>query len=238
MRYKRINFLLFVNLIFIIMFGKKTSKAGVMPLRNQSVEEWQKWAEKANWKKVYEAFQDFMPRGYAPYKDHDQQVLDVLRKHLFTIKFPICRVSENINHLEVPNGIGVDNLKDLVNDTERDYPYLIVEKSGRYRGIALSQNLIFAGVCWIPAMPKEVIRKAKELKLEFLTREDSKLMEQHFNEIDELLKAVGAPTVSDLSSWMVAPVAAHAPYVVWQLSRRDRKGEIGETTPTYLLVKL
>lgn len=220
------------------MFRKNTSKGGVTPLRNQPVEKWQNWLESAHWREVFNAFQDFIPRGYTPYKEHDKQVMDLLSSRLFRIEFPVSKLPFGVNLLRVDNEIENLDLKALVKVTKKQYPYVIVEKNGRYRGIALTPDFILAGVCWFSAMPKTVIKRARELKLEFLTREDSKVVEQYFNEVDELLEVVGAPTISDLRCWLVAPVASHAPYEVWQLSRRDRKGYIGEKTPTYMLAKL
>ena len=234
---KKLNFYYWFLILFI-MFRKKESKAEVMPLRNQSVEEWQKWAEKANWKNVYEAWQNFLPRGYDPYKEHDRKVLEILRKRLFCIEYPICHVSEKINHLEVPNGIGSASLKALVKDTERDYPYLIVEKSGRYRGIALSPDLIFVGMCWISVSISEAVQKARELKLDFLTREDSEVIEKYFKETNDLLDCIGAPTFREVFWWCVAPLASHAPYEIWKLAAANRKGMIGDDVPIRLFVKL
>ncbi len=220
------------------MFRKKEKKAEVMPLRNQSVEEWQKWINVAHWKDVYEAWQNFLPRGYEPYKEHDQKVLKVLRRRLFGIEYPICHVSEKINHLEVADGISSAQLKNLVKTTTKAYPYLIVEKSGRYRGIALSPDLIFVGMCWLSVSVAEAIQKAKELNLAFLTREDSAVMEQYFQQTNELLDCINAPTFRETIGWLVAPLAAQAPYEIWKLSNKNRYGTIDDNCPTHLFVKL
>lgn len=217
---------------------RKEKKAKTLPNRNHPVEQWKFWSETAHWKDVYEAFQNFLPRGYAPYKEHDKQVIELLSARLFRIEFPVCQLPSGVNFLRVDDKIENTDLKTLVKATKKQYPYVIVEKSGCYRGIALAPDFILAGVCWFSAIPKDVIKKVKELKLEFLTREDSQIMEQYFNEVDELLDVVGVPTISDIRSWMVAPVANNAPYEVWQLSLKDRKGEVSEKTPMYMVLKL
>lgn len=56
---------------------------------NASVKQWQSFADGKDWSLVYEAWINWMIRGYEPYADHDKQVEELLRRRLLRIEQPV-----------------------------------------------------------------------------------------------------------------------------------------------------
>lgn len=229
--------LLFI-LNYIIMFWRKKEKKIQKPSRSQSLDEWKKWLEKATLKQVFLVWQDFIPRSDGINKTHDMKINELLEKRLFCIDFPICRLKNKVNSLKLPNDVDNNTLKDLVKNSTKTFPYLLIEKNGRYRGIALESDVIFVGTSWVSATPRECIKRAQQLNLRFLTKSDSLLIEKYWKEINSFLDSIGAATLQNIRCWLLETDNLQPPFEIWKLSEKNRCATVDENTLVKLFLKL
>lgn len=114
---------------------KKSDAANLIPGRNDAIEKWRFFANTAHWKQVYDAWADWMYRGYKPYIEHDEKVGELLESPLLGIEQPILPPAWLLLHanrlIEVECGADVQRVKEAVRLKYCGAPCFVVEQNGR-----------------------------------------------------------------------------------------------------------
>ena len=181
---------------------KKSDAANLIPGRNDAIEKWRFFANTAHWKQVYDAWADWMYRGYKPYIEHDEKVGELLESRLLGIEQPILPPAWLLLHanrlIEVECGADVQRVKEAVRLKYCGAPCFVVEQNGRLRGFALSDKLIIAGVSSVSFGLAEVQRKMEKTGMSFLSREDSHCLEKHIGLVNQMMEAADVPTLATM----------------------------------------
>lgn len=179
-----------------------------VPQRDDSVECWQVFAEKAGWREVYDVRRSFVPRAYGPYADHDMAVCDLLSERLFRMEQPILSpeflASQATNIIEVENGADRETIKDVVSSMPVSVPMYVIERCGRFRGFALTPQLILAGVTATAFRPYVVLEMAEEMNVSLLTREETGVVEKNLQCLLDMMSKIDVPLLYE-KEWMLLP---------------------------------
>mgnify|MGYP003210302589 FL=1 len=220
---------------------KKSDAANLIPGRNDAIEKWRFFANTAHWKQVYDAWADWMYRGYKPYIEHDEKVGELLESRLLGIEQPILPPAWLLLHanrlIEVECGADVQRVKEAVRLKYCGAPCFVVEQNGRLRGFALSDKLIIAGVSSVSFGLAEVQRKMEKTGMSFLSREDSHCLEKHIGLVNQMMEAAGVPTLATMFRW-ITKNAADGEFASRVLCRKKCYEPLRDREPVFLLAKL
>lgn len=178
--------------------------ADKIPTREDSVSEWVQYINTHSWKDVLHLRAKFVMRAGS---QKDEEIWHMMCQKLMQIEQPIVSVDFISEHKD--RIIWVDSyssklrVKDAVAQkySAINKPCFVVEKSGKLYGFALSENLVIAGISAIDVFPHAAVKKVMSLGLNFLTREDSTVVETNFFELNQMMIAANVPEVC--SQWMI-----------------------------------
>ena len=108
-------------------------------------------------------------------------------------------VSQAANIIEVENGVERETIKDVVSSMPVSVPMYVVERCGKFRGFALTPQLILAGVTATAFFPYAVLEMAGEMNVSLLTREETRVVEKNLQCLLSMMSKVDVPYLTKMS---------------------------------------
>ena len=222
--------------------NQNTSEIGeTVPTKDAPLNEWVQYINTHSWKDVLHLRAKFIMRAGS---QKDEEIWHMMCQKLMQIERPV--VSDDFITKHKDRIIRVDSFasnQTVKNTVAKKYaainkPCFIVEQSGTLRGFALSENLVIAGVSAIEVFPHAAVKKVLSLELEFLTREDSALVETNFFELNQMMVAANVPGIC--SQWMIADTGKMLkdPYKGYDTNHPNRFTYYEEDDFTVIFAKL
>lgn len=195
-------------------------------------------AKHASWKEVYGLWSK-MIKPKADDRSADAQMYRVLTERLLTPEQPVLSKQFAFDNLgefvQVPNNATAAEIKSAVKEHFVGVPMYVIEKSRKFRGIAVTADLVLAGVC-VAYAPAEVIKdRADELGLKLLTREESVVANKVVLQLDTMAKAAGVPSLKHCFGWLIE--SDRSDYDAYSLDRPEHYWQCHPKESTYLVLK-
>lgn len=160
----------------------------------------------ASWHEVY-GFWSKLVKPADDNKSNDAQMYRMMQNRLLTPEWPILGkqfVFDNLGEfVQVPNNATPAQIKAKVKEHFVGIPMFVLERSRKFRGIALTADLVFAGVSAAYAPSEAVKEKAEELGLQLLTKEESLIVNKALSQLDYMLKAADVPCLNHCFAWLI-----------------------------------
>ena len=192
----------------------------------------------ASWQEVY----DFWSKLTRPALDdasNDAKMYRMMQNRLLTPEWPVLGkqfIFDNLGEfVQVPNNATPAQIKDAVKEHFIGTPMYVLEKSRRFRGVALTSDLVLAGISSAYAPAKVVQDKVDELDLKLLTKEESRTANKALPQLDYMLQAAGVPCLSHCFGWLVS--GNDGKYKAYSLNRLDYGWRCHPDESIYLVVK-
>lgn len=187
------------------MFTFKIIKA---PKKNASVEEWCQFAATAPREMVVKVYRQLSRSAV------NGRVLPLLEERIFSFdkRFAIYTKDVFANYMQVPAGISNRQIKERVEKCQK-FPLLIVERcqkfpllmvercggfpsSGWFRGMAITKDLILAGVIAEADMAFKYAEQVVEMNdFRLLTDSDVVFLQKQMADISRLFNTIGCPVL-------------------------------------------
>lgn len=123
-------------------------RASWVPFDDAPLSEWQHFAEAAPRWLVEEVAEEWVSEFFAA--SQWDAVYSILKRRCERLEYPVLGKSfmeENSNRIcIVPDDSSRGEVKVLAERSEKEYPFYVVEQSGKFRGIAVTYGLVLAGV--------------------------------------------------------------------------------------------
>lgn len=192
----------------------------------------------ASWQEVYD-FWSKLVRPTDADTSNDAQMYRMMQNRLLTPEWPVLGkqfVFDNLGEfVQVPNNATPAQIKSVVKEHFIGTPMYVLEKSRRFRGIALTPDLVLAGISSAYAPAETVKEKVDELGLKLLTKEESQAANKALPQLDYMLQAAGVPRLSHCFGWLVN--GSEGEYRAYSLNRSDYGWQCHPEESIYLVVK-
>lgn len=190
---------------------------------DDSLSVWKERLAKMSWQDAMELWRKYVPRGYKPWMQHDEELWQMFCARLFRIEQPVLKPDfDSWGHIlfQVADGSSNAKIKEAValGLMDEDGPKIVMEACGRLRGFALSPQLVIAGVTATSAFPRTVLRQARIFQYSLLTEEDVVCVETHWEELESMMALTGVPTIRRLNYFQLQPESKsewNDAYPVW-----------------------
>ena len=210
------------------------------PNFKMSIDEWQEFLVKADWKTILEIKNQFTP---CILNKKDNTLWNMLHDYLLKTEHPILsdeillRISNKI--IWVDENATDNEIKQTVKKRFKKIskPSFVISKAHELIGFALSEDLIIYGATPIYTYPETAIVKASVWKKSFLTKKDSQILEANLNELEEMTQLVDVPSLK-WTSWMIENESNATIYDGYSLSHPKRYTYFEYDDPTPIIVKL
>lgn len=208
---------------------------------NASVEQWQSFADGKDWSFVYEAWINWMIRGYEPYADHDKQVEELLRRRLLRIEQPVLsaklikRFSDRI--ITVADDAASSEVYAAVREQYAGRLCYVIEKSGRLRGFALSSVLVITGITPVNLFAKDIQSAAAKCNLRLTAEDDVPYIMSCRDELSAMMNEAGVPDFDGVFRWLLTGRAENGEFTVWY-PYAGEFSRIGGNDSSRMLVKI
>lgn len=192
-----------------------------IPGNNAPVEEWQNFVDNNEWPIVYKARNNFRPRGYEPYTEHDKAVENLLWKRLFRIEQPVLSRGFLKRHCRQIILVDCDadsgTIKENARQSYMGAPQYVVEKNGKLRGFCLSPELIIAGITPV-LLPVGKMQQEVGKRNLFLTNQDDALrITLCRDKLNKMMKKTGVPSFSGVYCWMIKTgLESDRGFLIWR----------------------
>lgn len=234
--------------LFCGIFGSENAGNSVKtlrkPHRDASVEEWRNFINRAGWRQVAQIRSKFVPFAFGEEGKRDEQICNAMWERLFRIEQPVLDYDFLRSNADKIIFVGQCASNDCIkHDVRLSYAgevKFVVEKGGKLRGFALSEDLILAGVTGCSGFPVSALKKTAEWGFYLLSREDSRRVEEVLPVLSEMMDAVDVPSLRDVFVWMLAVPDGQIgdPYECYSLRREDRFSYAEFDDPVVAVCKL
>lgn len=186
---------------------------------NAPVREWQRFADGNDWHVVYEAWVNWVERGYEPNIDHDMMIETLLCRRLRQIEQPVLsegfmeRFSEQI--ISVADKASSDEVRKTVRERYAGSLCYVVEQSGRLRGFALSSELIIVGITPLALFAGDILPLAENMNLRLTDESDTECIMKCRSRLNEMMENVDVPGFDGVFCWLVETKADGEGFVAW-----------------------
>ena len=204
------------------MFTFKIIKA---PKKNASVEEWCQFAATAPREMVVKVYRQLSRSAV------NGRVLPLLEERIFSFdkRFAIYTKDVFADCIQVPASISNRQIKERVEKCQK-FPLLIVERcggfpsSGWFRGMAITKDLILAGVIAEADMAFKYAEQVVEMNdFRLLTDSDVVLLQKQMPNIPRLFNAVGCPVLPG-AYWLEGYIGDEK--LVWKMGDFSKFGSM------------
>ena len=204
------------------MFTFKIIKA---PKKNASVEEWYQFAATAPREMVVKVYRQLSRSAV------NGRVLPLLEERIFSFdkRFAIYTKDVFADCIQVPASISNRQIKERVEKCQK-FPLLIVERcggfpsSGWFRGMAITKDLILAGVIAEADMAFKYAEQVAEMNdFRLLTDSDVVFLQKQMADLSRLFDAVGCPVLPG-AYWLEGYIGDEK--LVWKMGDFSKFGSM------------
>lgn len=195
------------------------------PKKNASVEEWCQFAATAPRKMVVKVYRQSSKSAV------NGRVLPLLEERIFSFdkRFAIYTKDVFADCIQVPASISNRQIKERVEKCQK-FPLLIVERcggfpsSGWFRGIAITKDLILAGVIAEADMAFKYAEQVAEMNdFRLLTDSDVVFLQKQMADLSRLFDAVGCPVLPG-AYWLEGYIGDEK--LVWKMGDFSKFGSM------------
>lgn len=195
------------------------------PKKNASVEAWCQFAATAPRKMVVKVYRQSSKSAV------NGRVLPLLEERIFSFdkRFAIYTKDVFADCIQVPAGISNRQIKERVEKCQK-FPLLIVERcggfpsSGWFRGIAITKDLILAGVIAEADMAFKYAEQVAEMNdFRLLTDSDVVFLQKQMADLSRLFDAVGCPVLPG-AYWLEGYIGDEK--LVWKMGDFSKFGSM------------
>lgn len=195
------------------------------PKKNASVEAWCQFAATAPRKMVVKVYRQSSKSAV------NGRVLPLLEERIFSFdkRFAIYTKDVFADYMQVPAGISNRQIKERVEKCQK-FPLLIVERcggfpsSGWFRGIAITKDLILAGVIAEADMAFKYAEQVAEMNdFRLLTDSDVVFLQKQMADLSRLFDAVGCPVLPG-AYWLEGYIGDEK--LVWKMGDFSKFGSM------------